>query len=265
MTTTQDAIAHAKAQTNAAVAIGESRGWERPADFARLTTLGAAAKAAIRDADPVPVPLPTTAAQVDDWLDQTAAARVHAAARRSAAEELALDADRQVARLGQHIAAEYVPKLVEEFATELKAYAALANAPRTITGHETAKDLTAHATLLRCAADLASTLNARATLALITGEADDFGQDAVWLALAVKPSAGLDAVTQAVATFHQGTPSTVADWDSLAPLGLTLAQHGGARTRIERHAAANFTRGTTTPDGGLVERSYGEVEAGALR
>jgi hypothetical protein len=266
MSTNTEAIKLAKRHADAIVGIGDVRGWERPSEYGRLVALGAAAKAAIREAGAVaPVPWPTAAEEVDDWITAVANARVLASARHTAAEDLALEADRQVARLGQTLAVEAIPRLVSEFADHLATYATLTDAPRALSGHETAKEAAAHMTLLRCAADMAASLIARGLIADITGEGEAIGADAVWLVLAPTAHAGLDATSEAVRTFHQTMPSTVADWDSLVPLGLTLAHFGEAETRIQRHTAANYTRGSGSFDGGMVERTYAEVESGAHR
>lgn len=261
--TSTEAISNAKRQTDQIVAIRDQRGWERPAEYSRLITLGAAAKAAIRDAEPAPLPQPTTADEVDDWISATANARVLAAARRTAAEELATEADRQVALLGQTLAVETIPPLVTEFGEHLATFASLSGAPRVLSGHESAKQLTAHAALLRCAADLAATVFSRAVLADITGEGEAIGTNPVWLVLAPTARAGLDATSEVIRRFHQSMPSTVADWDSLIPLGVALATFGEAEARIQRHTETLFARGMQSPDGGLLERTYGEVQAGA--
>jgi hypothetical protein len=260
MTDNTEAIKLAKRNADAVVGIGDARGWERPAEYARLIALGTAAKAAIREASaPARVPWPTTADEADDWISAVANARVVAAARHAAAEDLALEADRQVALLGQSLAEGTIPRLVTEFADHLATYKALADAPRTLSGHETPEQLADHAALLRCATDMTGTLHARATLAHITGEGEVIGSDPVWLVLAPGSQAGLDATTDAVRSFHQAMPATVADWDQLHALGLALAAFGEAGERIQRHSELLHARGMKTPDRGMVERSYAEV------
>lgn len=257
---TKMTIDAAKRVTHNAVAIGDARGWERPAEYVRLLACANAAKDAARAATPAPFPPPTKAADVDGWLTKTVKDRAEATSRQIAAEDLGFEFDRQIALLAAGIRADYVPRLATEFAAHVTAYKALAGAPRELNGHETPEQLNAHAALLRCAANLTATLISRAQLAAGTAEADDIGSDPVWLVLDAAPHASLDAVDTAVKRHHQSMPGTVADWDELVPLGVSLAALDAVPARRERNTNARWTRGMTTDDKGMFDRTYAEME-----
>lgn len=259
MTDTATAIRLARRTTDQVVGVGDTRGWERPSEYQSLVALDAAAKAAQRDSAPRPVPPPTDPGKVGKFLDDVAQSTVFAAARRQAADQLVVEVERQIAVLGAPIAADYVPRLVGEFAEHVAAYQALADAPRELTGHEDPEQTAAHLQLLRLASQLTADLGDRGTLAIAFGEAEDIGRALVWLVLSPGPDVYVGAVDEALRTFNASIPRTPADWDSLLPLGLTLAGPGEVLARRERHGTALWNRGMG-PDGGLgPDMTYGEV------
>ncbi|RUP07133.1 MAG: hypothetical protein EKK34_00570 [Mycobacterium sp.] len=102
----------------------------------------------------------------------------------------------------------------------------------------------------------------RATIGDAAQEAEDIGPDIIWLVLAPHAATTRDQVQDALKTFHSSVPQTLAEWDALRPLGLRLAHVGEVATRRERHTAFMYRIGMSTPDMGMRDHSYGEIEDG---
>ncbi len=174
-------------------------------------------------------------------------------------EELQDTYQLEVARAGFSAITEYIERLRDEFTALVATFDTLADAPRTLTGHETPADIDAHTALLRCANDLTIALSHRRTLAEANGEAADIDRDIIWLVIAPHAGTSIDAVNACLREYHGRQPTTLADWDTLQPLGLGLARSDEVPNRSARHANVCYTRGMTSPDGEDY-RTYGEVE-----
>ena len=136
----------------------------------------------------------------------------------------------------------------------------LADAPRTLTGLESADQLEAHAALLRTANSLHTALVHRATIADAAQEDADIGSDITWLIIDPQPTTSRDAIEASLLDVPRPVPQTVEDWDALRPLGIALANIGEVKARKNRHATFKETIAMTTTDGGVLDHRYTEVD-----
>ena len=162
-------------------------------------------------------------------VSATAEARTLDAARRDVIDALILSSERETAIAGLAATADICARLVGRFGELLEAFDALADAPRSLSGHEPTEDVEAHTKALRAASALSAAVVQRAQLADAAQESDDIGPDIIWLILAPQAETTRDQVNAALTEFKECFPQTLTEWDQLRSIGLHLAQVGEIR------------------------------------
>ncbi len=255
----QSALRHAAAAAQIAAAFG----YEMPAEWHTATATAAAAKSVADELEPtLPAELPTadklpafitkTAAERDKWRTRVAvAAECHDRANRTAARVAIEQAPHVANRLTADTNDKVFPRLAELLDT----------APHTIGGYESPDDMAAHAELLRVIAEASRAVDARAQLAIITGEGADIGRSAAMLIIDPGPDATVRAVDDAIAAVaNDGIPTTIEAWQRLRRLNLSLAFPGEASARLAAYQAVRANQ-MRTPDGGMLDHTLGELAA----
>jgi hypothetical protein len=171
-----------------------------------------------------------------------------------------LDWERNVAAAGLAATADYANRLATLFDELVEKFDTHEDAARQLNGHETPDEIEAHTSALRVASELSNALMMRASIADAAQEGDDIGPDPIWLVIDPHPDTTRDQVQDALKTFKHSTPQTLAEWDTLRPLGLRLAQVGEVAARRERHSTLMWRIAQETPDMGQRDHSYGEIE-----
>lgn len=257
--TAKPGVLAALRKANNVVGISDVHGWPRPPAYVAALGMLNAAREAQRTTPTIP-PAPSKPKDIGKWVDAVVEVRHQEAARREVIDELVLTWERETAAAGLAATADITARLVEAFNELLKTFDAQADAPRALTGHESDREVAAHTAALRVASELSNALMQRATIADAAQEAADIGGDIVWLVLAPHAETTRDQVNDALTTFKDSVPQTLAEWDALRPLGLHLAQLGEVAARRERHTAFMYRIGMNTPDMGMRDHSYGEIE-----
>ncbi|AYE93452.1 hypothetical protein C0J29_00100 [Mycobacterium paragordonae] len=246
-------------KANNVIGISDVHGWPRPQAYNDAYAMLTACREAQRAVPTIP-PSPAKPKDITKWIDAAVGVRCQEAARRDVIDELVLHWEREVAAAGLAAIADITGRLVTVFDDLLKAFDAHADAPRALTGHESDEDVAAHTSALRVASELSNVLMQRAVIGDAAQEAEAIGPDIVWLVLAPQAATTRDQVQDALKTFNSSVPQTLAEWDALRPLGLRLAHIGEVATRRERHTAFMYAIGMSTPDMGMRDHSYGEIE-----
>lgn len=241
------------------IGIGDTYGWPRPQAYQEATAMLNAARNALL-ALPTAAPTPVKPKDVQKWIDSAVEIRLREDVRRQVADELVLTWERNTGLAGLSAISDYSDRLNTLFGELIDKFDSLADAPRTITGHETTEQIESHTAVLRTANELSTALMQRALIADAAQEGDDVGADVIWLILDPQAETTRDGIQDALETFRGRMPQTLAEWDALRPLGLRLARLGEVAVRKERHMNFMFTISMKTPDLGMLDHSYGEIE-----
>ncbi|MDT4942870.1 MAG: hypothetical protein QOJ34_2959 [Pseudonocardiales bacterium] len=241
------------------VGICDVRAWPRPQSYVTSLAMLNACREAARAVPAFPPP-PTKPSAVAKWIDSAVEIRAREAARHDVIDELVLTWERETAAAGLAAVPDTAARLVGCFDELLEAFDSVADAPRQLTGRESPEDSESHSAALRAASDLTIALTQRAQIADAAGESEDVGGEPVWLVLAPTPATTRDQVQDAIATFRERFPASLAEWDSLRPLGLRLARVGEVGARRQRHSDLMWRIAHETPDLGQRDHSYGEIE-----
>lgn len=259
MTAPRHAILAALRRADAVIAVGDAHGWTRPKSYTDALAMLNAARQAQNAAPPPPAP-PAKPKDIPAWVEAATGHRSGQAARAAVLDDLVGAWERTTAEAGLSALPDYATRLVAVFDETLAAFDAHAGAPRTLTGLESDEQISAHTAALRAAGELSATLMQRATLADAAGEGDDIGADIIWLILAPHADTTRDGIQDALSTFAHRIPQTLDEWDALRPLGLRLAAPGDVAARRERHSAFMYAIAMRTPDMGMRDHTYGEIE-----
>jgi hypothetical protein len=257
--TAKPAVLAALRKANAVIGIGDIHGWPRPQAYTAALSMLNSAREAERAVPTLP-PAPDKPKDIKKWIDATVEVRHQETARRDIIDELVLTWERETAAAGLAATADYANRLTAVFDELVEKFDAHAEAPRQLTGHETPEEIEAHTAALRVASELSNALLQRAQIADAAGEGEDIGLDMIWLVLQPVATTTRDGINDALAAFKSRVPQTLTEWDELRPLGLRLAQIGEVATRRQRHSDFMHTIGMSTPDMGMRDHAYGEIE-----
>jgi hypothetical protein len=247
-------------QATAVLSIGNFHGWPIPAGYEEAFEFYAAAKAAATAREPVLPPAPTTAKGIPAYLTKAAAARAEWRESRDLATQLQTAGAGQIVTVARSVVRDYIDRLAAEFDDTATTFAQLLKtAPRTITGQQSADELTEHNELIRTAGMMTRAVVDRGRLAILTGEHQTLGrQGAVWLVLDPNSTASTDALLAAVQRFGTALPASVDDWEALQTVGIRIAAFNEASARIELHNQVMYYRGRHDPSQGMHHSRYAD-------
>ncbi|MHA3701484.1 hypothetical protein ACXR2U_04820 [Jatrophihabitans sp. YIM 134969] len=244
------------------IRIASTRGYPLPDGWGTLQALRVEVQKLTIEPEPVAavtaLPAPGKA---KEWCTRQATARQQHRDRVTVARELSDRLELDSVRAGRGHAAAVCDQLVNDVNTDLlpRLQDLLNTAPRTLTGHESAEAVEAHTALLRIIGEATQAAYDRGQLALALGEGDDLGHyGAVFLLIDPPAGATVRDVDQAVIDIRGGLPNTLEHWARLQPLGLSLAEPGGALRRSERYQHARAAL-MNTGDGGVFDHTLGEL------
>jgi hypothetical protein len=220
--------------------------------------------------------LPAKPEKTADLISETAAQRVRDRERIAVANELADAAEFEVFRLTYSAIPTIFAAMSEAFDTARGEFVETAKtAPLDFSAHLSPEEVSAHQELLRIATRLTMTAAYRLRLAEINGE-NTRGQLTTWLVLDPKPEINLSEIrgalgidTVSAVTWDKATkpvpegglPTDLTGWTQMVRLGCSLAHDGEAETRAQRFRDAAWHAGLGTPDGGMLDRTYGDALA----
>lgn len=247
-------------QARELVAVASTLELAPPAGYERLRAVEQAATDLARGADAV-ITVPTTATRVAAYVSKAATDRVTQREARTIAAEIAGRAGRDALRIMLDEAPKVLEKLRERFNKAAADFRTLmTTAPHEITAHTDADGFSRHTQLLRAVEILTMDAANRVQLGIIVGE-EYSSSELLWMVLDLDGSASVTRTRAVLTEFAQRLPSTVTEWQTVAQLGMSLAGPFEAAKRGQAFHAAVFASGFSTPDGGMVDRTYAEAVA----
>lgn len=242
------------------LAVGSTLGIEPPAEYQRLRLIEQEASQIARLAD-APVALPVTADKLTAHITKAANERVTQREARAIATTMAESANRDALRLMLNEAPRILDALQDRFASAVEEFRTLsATAPHQVTSYTSADEFAQHASLLRAVDALTMDAANRIEVGVTIGE-DNPGSELLWSILDLNHNVSVFGVRALLDDYAGRLPRTIDEWLTVLPFGLSLAGQFDIGGRSQRFHGAAAAAGYTSPDGGMLDRTYGEALA----
>jgi hypothetical protein len=238
------------------VGIAQQHSWPVPTAYnTALRTANAANQLSMNPPMPAMPEPPTKPEDVERWCTKIATARITAAETAKVAGELRNRVAGDLVDIVRRAVPDYIDRLSGHFAdTADRLGELLPTAPTTLSGHESADQLSQHAELLRIAQTLAIAAAHRVTLAVFIGEHENLERNSeAWYVLdpTKASSIGIDGVVGTISAYRDRMPNTVAEWVNLQQQGLlSIAGPNEAAQRADLYGRVLYRRGLSDPSRG---------------
>ena len=265
MSTTDIDMARLRTHTVEVAGIAATHGWALPAEYGQMNGVRREA-IHLRNEPPPAATIPTDPDKVAAWVTDQAAERLAHRERIAVATQLSDDAERESMRQALSQVPEFIQRLCAKFAEHADDFQRLlTTAPMEVDSTTSTKQFALHQELLRASDWLTTCARHRGQLALITGEADDIGRNALWLVIDPREDVMLSEIVRLTSEYRDRLPSTRHDWQEVARIGLDLAAQDAVPYRTERFGSAQYAAGLATPDGGMHDRTLAQALEVAAR